>query len=109
MANYPNNIASLMSGVSGLVWMPLINCWGSDAGVVLEHSPGHAFPPWCTLDAKLQHQFRNEGALSPQRQCRPDDRLDICEGLLFLPRARTQDWYLDYHICMCPFPVPDAG
>jgi len=27
-ANYPNNIASLMSGISGLVWMPLVNCWG---------------------------------------------------------------------------------
>lgn len=27
-ANYPNNIASLISGVSGLVWIPWISCWG---------------------------------------------------------------------------------
>lgn len=27
-ANYPNNLAVLMIGVSSLIWMPLTNCWG---------------------------------------------------------------------------------
>ena len=28
VANYPNNIGAVMCGVSGIVWMPLLNSWG---------------------------------------------------------------------------------
>ena len=28
VANYPNNLAAVMCGVSGLLWMPLLNSWG---------------------------------------------------------------------------------
>lgn len=28
VANYPNNLSALMCGLSGLVWMPLLNSWG---------------------------------------------------------------------------------
>lgn len=28
VANYPNNLAAIMCGVSGIIWMPLLNSWG---------------------------------------------------------------------------------
>lgn len=28
VANYPNNLAAVMCGVSGILWMPLLNSWG---------------------------------------------------------------------------------
>ena len=82
---------------------------GSHAGVVLEHGSGHVLPPWCNLGSRLQHVLCSAGDLSAQRQCRSDDRVDVCERLLLLPRARTQDWHLDHHVCVCPLSVPDAG
>ncbi|KIW62485.1 hypothetical protein PV04_10658 [Phialophora macrospora] len=49
IANYPNNLSALMCGISGLLWMPLLNSWGRAPVLFWSTLLGFFFTLGCAL------------------------------------------------------------
>ena len=64
-ANYPNNLASIMCGVSGLIWMPLVNSWGRIPVLFWSCFLGIMFTLGCVLSPNYTTYYVMRGLQCP--------------------------------------------
>lgn len=108
-ANYPNNLASVMCGVSGLIWVPLLNSWGRMPVLFWSQFLGALFTLGCGLSPNFTTYYAMRALQAVTQSASQSLGIAFVEDMFFFHEyaRKIGIWYT---IFLCaPFSSPMIG